>query len=145
MLPKASYVVRTLWSPEEYAGAESGRVRTHYWVILARRFRSACLERMADWCGRHKLVLTGHCWEHAFPQSAHAGSLGYALYHTRQTLPARKVPLLGLSAAFVFAAQMINFPVAGGTSGHLVGGVLTVAIEVVGWAIAVSGVPGSNA
>ncbi|MBI4580546.1 MAG: PDGLE domain-containing protein, partial [Planctomycetes bacterium] len=33
--------------------------------------------------------------------------------------------LLGLSAAFVFAAQMLNFPVAGGTSGHLVGGVLT--------------------
>jgi cobalt/nickel transport system permease protein len=35
------------------------------------------------------------------------------------------MPLLGLAAAFVFAAQMLNFPVAGGTSGHLVGGVLT--------------------
>jgi cobalt/nickel transport system permease protein len=34
------------------------------------------------------------------------------------------VPLLGLSAAFVFAAQMINFPVMGGTSGHLLGGTL---------------------
>jgi len=34
------------------------------------------------------------------------------------------VPLMGLSAAFVFAAQMLNFPVAGGTSGHLLGGVL---------------------
>jgi cobalt/nickel transport system permease protein len=34
------------------------------------------------------------------------------------------VPLLGLSAAFVFAAQMINFPIAGGTSGHLMGSVL---------------------
>lgn len=33
--------------------------------------------------------------------------------------------MLGLAAAFVFAAQMLNFPVAGGTSGHLVGGVLT--------------------
>ncbi len=33
--------------------------------------------------------------------------------------------MLGLAAAFVFAAQMLNFPVAGGTSGHLLGGVLT--------------------
>ncbi len=57
-----------------------------------------------------------------------AGGLGYALYHTRKTLTPRKVPLLGLSAAFVFAAQMINFPVAGGTSGHLLGGVLTAAL-----------------
>ncbi len=31
---------------------------------------------------------------------------------------------MGVTAAFVFAAQMINFPVAGGTSGHLIGGVL---------------------
>jgi cobalt/nickel transport system permease protein len=35
------------------------------------------------------------------------------------------VPLLGLAAAFVFAAQMLNFPVPGGTSGHLIGAVLT--------------------
>ena len=35
------------------------------------------------------------------------------------------MPMLGLAAAFVFAAQMLNFPVAGGTSGHLIGGVLT--------------------
>ena len=34
------------------------------------------------------------------------------------------VPLMGVMAAFIFAAQMINFPVPGGTSGHLVGGVL---------------------
>jgi len=32
--------------------------------------------------------------------------------------------MLGLGAAFVFAAQMLNFPIVGGTSGHLVGGVL---------------------
>jgi cobalt/nickel transport system permease protein len=38
------------------------------------------------------------------------------------------VPLLGLAAAFLFAAQMVNFPVAGGTSGHLVGGVLAAAL-----------------
>src|SRR3990172_11883821 len=38
------------------------------------------------------------------------------------------IPLMGVMAAFVFAAQMINFPVGGGTSGHLMGGVLIAAI-----------------
>jgi cobalt/nickel transport system permease protein len=33
----------------------------------------------------------------------------------------KKIPLMGVTAAFVFAAQMLNFPVAGGTSGHFVG------------------------
>ncbi|MEY3256866.1 MAG: hypothetical protein RLZZ29_2001 [Cyanobacteriota bacterium] len=36
----------------------------------------------------------------------------------------RRAPVLGLTTAFIFAAQMINFPVAGGTSGHLCGGAL---------------------
>lgn len=36
----------------------------------------------------------------------------------------RAVPLMGVMAAFIFAAQMFNFQVAGGTSGHLLGGVL---------------------
>jgi len=36
----------------------------------------------------------------------------------------RTVPLMGVMSAFVFAGQMVNFPVAGGTSGHLLGGVL---------------------
>lgn len=40
------------------------------------------------------------------------------------SLPSQRVPLLGVTAAFVFAAQMLNFPVAAGTSGHLMGGVL---------------------
>jgi len=53
-----------------------------------------------------------------------AAGLGIALRQTRAHLPQRRVPLLGLAAAFVFAAQMINFPVAGGTSGHLIGAVL---------------------
>ncbi|HEY2588908.1 MAG TPA: energy-coupling factor ABC transporter permease [Tepidisphaeraceae bacterium] len=52
------------------------------------------------------------------------GGLGLAVRRARVQLPARKVPLMGLAAAFVFAGQMLNFPVAGGTSGHLVGGVL---------------------
>ena len=36
----------------------------------------------------------------------------------------KQIPLAGLTAAFVFAVQMLNFPVASGTSGHLLGGVL---------------------
>nr|HPI77618.1 energy-coupling factor ABC transporter permease [bacterium] len=36
----------------------------------------------------------------------------------------KQVPLLGVTAAFVFAAQMMNFPVLGGTSGHFMGAVL---------------------
>jgi cobalt/nickel transport system permease protein len=46
----------------------------------------------------------------------------------RRQLPPRHVPLLGLAAAFVFASQMLNFPVAGGTSGHLIGATLTAAL-----------------
>lgn len=51
-----------------------------------------------------------------------------ALRQVRRELPPRRTPLLGLAAAFLFAAQMLNFPVAGGTSGHLMGGVLVAAL-----------------
>jgi cobalt/nickel transport system permease protein len=54
--------------------------------------------------------------------------LGLALRQVRLELPPRRMPLLGLSAAFLFAAQLVNFPVAGGTSGHLMGGVLVAAL-----------------
>ena len=50
--------------------------------------------------------------------------LGLALKGVRRTVPPRRIPLIGLAAAFVFAAQLLNFPVAGGTSGHLIGAVL---------------------
>jgi cobalt/nickel transport system permease protein len=50
--------------------------------------------------------------------------LAVAVRQVNRTLPRSKTPLMGLAAAFVFAAQMLNFPVAGGTSGHLLGGVL---------------------
>jgi cobalt/nickel transport system permease protein len=53
-----------------------------------------------------------------------AAGLGVALRQARKTLLPRRVPLMGLAAAFVFAAQMLNFPVLGGTSGHLVGATL---------------------
>lgn len=47
-----------------------------------------------------------------------------AVRRTNRSLDERAVPLLGVMAAFVFAAQMFNFQVVGGTSGHLLGGVL---------------------
>jgi cobalt/nickel transport system permease protein len=53
-----------------------------------------------------------------------AAVVGYAVYRTNRDLDDRAVPLLGVMAAFIFAAQMFNFPVVGGTSGHLLGGVL---------------------
>ena len=56
--------------------------------------------------------------------AAAAGSVWYGLRRAAAHLDERRIPLAGLVAAFVFAAQMINFPVAAGTSGHLIGGVL---------------------
>ncbi|CAN5501590.1 hypothetical protein BH24ACT4_BH24ACT4_11350 [soil metagenome] len=53
-----------------------------------------------------------------------AGGVGVALRRAGEELDERRVPLAGLTAAFVFAVQMLNFPVVGGTSGHLLGGVL---------------------
>ncbi|NKZ03643.1 energy-coupling factor ABC transporter permease [Actinomadura latina] len=50
--------------------------------------------------------------------------VGIALRGARRELDDRTAPLAGLTAAFVFAAQMLNFPVAAGTSGHLLGGTL---------------------
>jgi cobalt/nickel transport system permease protein len=41
-----------------------------------------------------------------------------------KTMEEKQVPLMGVAAAFIFAAQMVNFPIASGTSGHLGGGVL---------------------
>ncbi len=63
--------------------------------------------------------------------------VGAALWQAKRSLPARRVPLLGVTAAFIFAAQMLNFPVAGGTSGHLVGGVLAAVLLGPGAAIIV--------
>ncbi len=53
-----------------------------------------------------------------------ASAVGIALRRARVELDERAAPLAGLTAAFVFAAQMINFPVGVGTSGHLLGGAL---------------------
>jgi cobalt/nickel transport system permease protein len=50
--------------------------------------------------------------------------LAIAVRRADRGLDERAVPLLGVMAAFIFAAQMFNFQVVGGTSGHLLGGVL---------------------
>lgn len=50
--------------------------------------------------------------------------VGFAIRGARRELNERTAPLAGLVAAFVFATQMLNFPVAAGTSGHLLGGAL---------------------
>jgi len=55
-------------------------------------------------------------------------AIAYALRQTRGQLGERQIPLMGVLAAFIFAAQAINFPVAGGTSGHLLGGTLAAII-----------------
>lgn len=51
-------------------------------------------------------------------------TLSLAISRSNRSLGERQIPLMGVMAAFIFAAQMINFPVAGGTSGHLLGGTL---------------------
>jgi cobalt/nickel transport system permease protein len=53
-----------------------------------------------------------------------AVGVGLALRGARRELDDRTAPLAGLVAAFVFAAQMLKFPIGGGTSGHLLGGAL---------------------
>jgi cobalt/nickel transport system permease protein len=53
-----------------------------------------------------------------------AGAIAVSLRAASRELDDRTAPLAGLVAAYVFAVQMINFPVAGGTSGHLLGGML---------------------
>ena len=52
------------------------------------------------------------------------GAIGYSVSKSREELDERQVPKLGIMAAFIFAAQMVNFPVGVGTSGHLLGAAL---------------------
>lgn len=53
-----------------------------------------------------------------------AVALAISLRRAGDQLDERAVPLMGVMAAFIFAAQMFNFQIPGGTSGHLLGGVL---------------------
>lgn len=73
------------------------------------------------------LVVSLLCWVIT------ALTIGAAISRTNKSLGEKQIPLMGVMAAFIFAAQMINFPVAGGTSGHLLGGALA-AIVLGPWA-----------
>ena len=53
-----------------------------------------------------------------------AGGIGGAVRIVNKKLGEKQVPLMGILAAFIFAAQMLNFPVAAGTSGHVIGAAL---------------------
>jgi len=66
--------------------------------------------------------LAANTWVPAWVISV--GGLGYCVKRASEALKDKMVPLMGVMAAFIFAAQMLNFPVAAGTSGHLLGGVL---------------------
>lgn len=55
---------------------------------------------------------------------ASLAGVAVAARRASRTLEESRVPLMGMAGAFVFAAQMINFPVAAGASGHLLGGAL---------------------
>jgi cobalt/nickel transport system permease protein len=66
--------------------------------------------------------LSINVWAGAWGVSALA--VGFCVRKAREALKDRMVPLMGIVSAFIFSAQMVNFPVAGGTSGHLLGGVL---------------------
>ncbi|HNV85480.1 MAG TPA: energy-coupling factor ABC transporter permease [Candidatus Omnitrophota bacterium] len=50
-----------------------------------------------------------------------AAAVGLAVKKTNGDPNEKEVPLMGVCAAFIFAAQMLNFPIAGGTSGHFLG------------------------
>ncbi len=53
-----------------------------------------------------------------------AGAVSYSLRKTRVALARQEVPKIALIGAFIFAAQMLNFPIAGATSGHFLGGAM---------------------
>lgn len=52
------------------------------------------------------------------------GGVSNAVRVTNKHLGEKQIPLMGILAAFIFAAQMLNFPIIGGTSGHLIGAAL---------------------
>ncbi|MEA5515148.1 energy-coupling factor ABC transporter permease [Nodularia sp. UHCC 0506] len=61
-------------------------------------------------------------------------ALVVACGRSQEAFGIRRAPILGLTTAFIFAAQMVNFPVAGGTSGHLLGGTLAAIVLGSPWA-----------
>ncbi|AFZ25916.1 ABC-type Co2+ transport system, permease component [Cylindrospermum stagnale PCC 7417] len=65
---------------------------------------------------------------------ASVAALLIAFRRSQEAFGIRRAPVLGLTTAFIFAAQMVNFPVAGGTSGHLLGGTLAAIVLGSPWA-----------
>jgi cobalt/nickel transport system permease protein len=65
-----------------------------------------------------------------------AAGVGIGLRQVGKKLGERQVPVMGVMGAFIFAAQMLNFPIAGGTSGHLIGAALA-AVLLGPWAAAI--------
>ncbi|MDH6060524.1 PDGLE domain-containing protein [Chrysosporum bergii ANA360D] len=61
-------------------------------------------------------------------------ALVVACGRSQEAFGIRRAPILGLTTAFIFAGQMVNFPVAGGTSGHLLGGTLAAIVLGSPWA-----------
>ncbi len=104
-----------------------------FFFVLSAFFLRAALGAATDNPAMHipdgflSLPIALFCWGAAIVLVA------IAIRRTRDELGERQVPLMGVMAAFIFAAQMINFPVAGGTSGHLLGGALA-AITLGPWA-----------
>jgi cobalt/nickel transport system permease protein len=104
-----------------------------FFFVLSAFFVRAALGTATDNPAMHipdgflSLPIVLFCWGAAIVL------LAIAIRRTRDELGERQVPLMGVMAAFIFAAQMINFPVAGGTSGHLLGGALA-AITLGPWA-----------
>lgn len=64
-----------------------------------------------------------------------ATGIAYFLRRSRRQFDERLAPLAGLTASFIFAAQMLNFPVAAGTSGHLIGAALATVVVGPGMAV----------
>lgn len=60
----------------------------------------------------------------AVSMAAAAPLVGMAVVKTRKVFDDRQIPKMSVMAAFIFAAQMVNFPIIGGTSGHLLGAAL---------------------
>ena len=65
---------------------------------------------------------------------AAAGLVAVSVKKAATELDDKQIPLAGLTSAYIFALQMLNFPIANGTSGHLLGGCMAACSSGRGWA-----------
>lgn len=87
------------------------------WMLIHQRYLGL---HIPD--GYLSLPVSLFCWAVAI------AFIAVSLNRVKAQYQERTVPLMGVCAAFIFAAQMINFPIPGGTSGHLLGGTLAGAL-----------------